>query len=104
MHEQTLTIVNADNASVENVGLRSFLAHRQSGVVNATGNTYAAHVTNGRVAFEDEGYGKAMLRAGSSVMRPPGIVHREGRHSDDMELLEITSPATFETRPAKESQ
>jgi hypothetical protein len=31
------------------------------------------------------------------VLQPPGIRHRELRHSDDMELIEITSPADFAT-------
>ena len=30
----------------------------------------------------------------------PGIRHREVRHSDDLELLEITAPADFATHPA----
>ena len=38
-----------------------------------------------------------MLRAGSCVLQPPGIKHREVRHSDDMELIEIISPADFHT-------
>jgi hypothetical protein len=31
------------------------------------------------------------------VLQPPGIEHRELRHSDDLELIEITSPAEFST-------
>jgi len=40
------------------------------------------------------------LRAGSSVLQPPGIRHREVRHSDDLELIEIISPADFTTHKA----
>ena len=36
------------------------------------------------------------LRAFSEY-RDPGIKHRELRHSDDMELIEIISPAEFST-------
>ena len=38
-----------------------------------------------------------LLEAGSSVYQPPRIRHREIAHSDDLEMLEITAPATFET-------
>ncbi|MGB7242355.1 MAG: hypothetical protein WBC93_09755 [Sulfitobacter sp.] len=41
--------------------------------------------------------GEHMLRAGSSVLQPPGIKHREVRHSDDMELVEIIAPGDFDT-------
>ena len=47
--------------------------------------------------FEYEGQGEQILRAGSCVLQPPGIIHREVRHSDDMELIEIISPADFGT-------
>ncbi len=62
-------------------------------------------VTRGRVVFEyegsrEQGGGEHMLRAGSCVLQPPGIRHREIRHSDDMELIEITSPADFATTDA----
>lgn len=51
------------------------------------------------VEFEYKEAGEVTLQAGSSVLQPPGIVHREVRHSDDMELIEFTSPAEFETTP-----
>jgi hypothetical protein len=38
-----------------------------------------------------------MFRKGDSVHQPPGIHHREIEHSDDLELIEITSPADFKT-------
>ena len=41
--------------------------------------------------------GEHVLRAGSCVLQPPGIKHREVRHSEDMELIEIISPADFPT-------
>ena len=58
------------------------------------------YVTKGWVVFEYEGQGEQVLRTGSCVLQPPGIRHREVRHSDDMELIEITSPAQFRTEPA----
>jgi hypothetical protein len=34
------------------------------------------------------------------VHQPPGIAHRELEHSDDLEMIEITLPAEFETEAA----
>ena len=68
----------------------------------ATWHSHALHfqivyVTQGWVVFEYDGPGEHMLRAGSCVLQTPGIKHRELRHSDDLELIEITSPAEFST-------
>ncbi len=60
------------------------------------------YVLKGWVVFEYEGEGEHTLRAGSCVLQPPGIPHREIRHSDDMELVEITSPADFVTEPVSQ--
>jgi hypothetical protein len=35
------------------------------------------------------------------VLQPPGIRHREVTHSDDLELIEVTSPAEFATHSAE---
>ena len=48
--------------------------------------------------LEYEGEGEVMLRPGSCVLQPPGIRHREIKHSDDLELIEICSPAEFATK------
>lgn len=120
---QAFTISHADNSAFEGVGLRSFFEYRQLGIAEATQGKFGAHViravpgadspgewhshtldfqmvyvTRGWVVFEYEGQGAHVLREGSCVLQPPGIRHREVRHSDDMELIEITSPAQFETR------
>ena len=55
------------------------------------------YILKGWVVFEYEGQGEITLREGSSVLQPPGIKHREVTHSDDLELIEICSPASFET-------
>ena len=47
--------------------------------------------------FEYEDIGEVLLAAGDSVYQPPRIRHRELAHSDDLELVEITSPAEFAT-------
>jgi flavin-dependent dehydrogenase len=40
---------------------------------------------------------EVLLQAGSTVLQPPMVKHREVEHSDDLELIEITAPAEFET-------
>ena len=119
---QAFTVAHADDGRFEGQGLRAFFEYRKLGIAEATGGRYGAHViravpgrhsegrwhtheldfqmvyvTRGWVIFEYEGQGEQVLRAGSCVLQPPGIRHREIRHSDDLELIEITSPAEFDT-------
>ncbi|MEQ8355104.1 MAG: cupin domain-containing protein [Kiloniellaceae bacterium] len=119
---QAFTITHADAGRFEGKGLRAFFEYRELGIAGATAGKYGAHViravpgmespaawhrheldfqmvyvTRGWVVFEYEGQGEHVLRAGSCVLQPPGIRHREVRHSDDMELIEIISPADFAT-------
>ncbi|WP_420415154.1 cupin domain-containing protein [Roseibium sp.] len=123
---QAFTVAHADTGEFAGQGLRSFFEYRDLGIKEATAGKYTAHViravpgrhsegqwhthelefqmvyvTKGWVVFEYEGKGKHILREGSCVLQPPGIRHRELRHSDDMELIEITSPGEFATRPAE---
>ena len=102
--------------------MRAFFAYRDLGIADATGGRTVAHViravegttTNGEwhrhacdfqlvlvmrgwVEFEYEGVGTVRLEPGSCVHQPPGIVHRETAHSDDLELLEVVQPADFAT-------
>ena len=56
------------------------------------------YVLKGSVTFEYEGQGTFTFQEGDSVLQPPKLPHREIEHSEDLELLEITSPATFETK------
>lgn len=106
-------------------GLRSFFAYRDLGVRDATGGAYGAHiiravpgegakpnwhthdlgfqfvlVLRGTVTFDYEDIGQLTFRPGDSVLQPPGVRHREVSHSDDLELLEVTSPADFATATA----
>jgi quercetin dioxygenase-like cupin family protein len=103
-------------------GLRGYYAYRDLGVAEASGGRVGAHVIRARggsetagethhhglefqlvyvlrgwVDFEYAGVGRVRLEAGSSVVQPPGIRHAELAHSEDLELLEITLPAAFET-------
>ncbi|GAB5437710.1 cupin domain-containing protein [Falsiruegeria mediterranea] len=120
---QAFTISHADDGKFVGQGLRAFFEYRDLGIDAATQGKFGAHViravpgmespgawhsheldfqmvyvTKGWVVFEYEGQGEHVLREGSSVLQPPGIKHREVRHSDDMELIEITSPSQFDTK------
>ena len=104
------------------VGLRSFFEYRDLGIKEATGGKVNAHIIRARkgvdgltgahyhkldfqmyyvikgwIEFDYAGAGKVRAEAGSCVHQPPGIRHDELAHSDDLELIEITLPANFET-------
>ena len=123
---QAFTISHADDGKFEGRGLRAFFEYRELGIAGATQGKYGAHViravpgrhseaawhthdldfqmvyvTEGWVVFEYEGQGEVILRKGSCVLQPPSIRHREVTHSDDLELIEIISPAEFETQNAE---
>lgn len=118
------TIRHAADASFD-TGMRAFFAYRDLGIPAATGGAFGAHVIRavpgrhaepqwhthdlafqmvyilqGWVRFEYEDAGEVLLRAGDSVYQPPRVRHLEVAHSDDLELLEITSPAEFHTETA----
>ncbi|MEP4197566.1 MAG: cupin domain-containing protein [Aliishimia sp.] len=122
---QAFTIAHADAGHFAGQGLRPFFEYRQLGISEATKGKFGAHViravpgmespatwhthdldfqmvyvTKGWVVFEYEGEGEHILREGSCVLQPPGILHREVRHSDDLELIEVVSPADFSTKEA----
>ena len=103
-------------------GLRAYFEYRDTGVREATGDMFTAHVlravpgkaavsqwhfhdvgfqlfyvVKGWIEFEYEDVGKVRLVAGSTAFQPPGIKHREISHSDDAEILEIVSPGIFRT-------
>ena len=115
------TIRHAADATFD-TGLRPFFAYRDLGIPAATGGAFGANVIRavpgqhaepkwhthelgfqfvyilkGWVRFEYEDVGEVLLQVGDSVLQPPRIRHRELSHSDDLELLEVTSPAEFVT-------
>ena len=49
------------------------------------------------IRFDCDGAGEVLLEAGAFVHQPPGLRHVEIAHSDDVEVLEITLAAEFET-------
>lgn len=113
---------HAKDAVFRDGGLRSCFEYRDLGISEATDGRVLAHVIRakgnahggfgwhkhelefqmyyvlkGWVKFNYEGVGEVLAEAGSCVHQPPGIRHAEVSHSDDLELIEITSPAEFET-------
>ena len=122
------TTVRHDDPAAFDAGLRRFFAYRDLGVAQASAGSFGAHmirpvagehpvpqwhthaldfqlvlVTKGWVEFEYADIGRVRLEAGSSVMQPPGLPHRELAHSDDLEMLEVTSPAEFATATLDEA-
>lgn len=66
-------------------GLRAFFEYRDLGIAGASGGKIGAHVIRAVP-------GRGPSRNGTLMIR-----HREVRHNDDVEMLEITSPAEFVT-------
>ncbi|WP_241667162.1 cupin domain-containing protein [Muricoccus nepalensis] len=120
------TTVSKATGATYDAGLRGFFAYRDLGAREATGGGHAAHiiravpgegpkpawhthdlgfqlvlVLQGWVRFEYEDIGEVLLERGDSVIQPPGVRHREVAHSDDLEMLEVTSPAAFQTAEAE---
>jgi quercetin dioxygenase-like cupin family protein len=97
--------------------------YRQLGVDKATGGAYDAHVIKGApgskppiaehkhteidflfvyvlkgwVKFTYVGHGEHTLKAGDCHVIPPGLSHTVAGWSEDVELLELTSPGEYKT-------
>lgn len=61
-------------------------------------NFQFVYVLNGWATFEYEGQGVHTIRKGDCIHQTPGLRHREIACSEDFEVLEIVSPANFQTR------
>ena len=113
--------------AVYKTGLRSFMEYRDLGIEKATHGQFRAHVIRikkesagnhdlhttglhahrcdfqmfyvlkGWIKFVYECQGEHLFHAGDCVLQPAGIVHNELDCSDDLEVLEIYSPAVHET-------
>jgi mannose-6-phosphate isomerase-like protein (cupin superfamily) len=112
--------------AVYKTGLRSFMEYRDLGVEKATHGQFRAHVIRikqgsdghelhttglhrhlcdfqmfyvlkGWIRFMYEGHGEHTFGPGDCCLQPPGIVHNELDCSDDLEILEIYSPAVHPT-------
>ena len=125
--KQRFSVSRAEGA-VYQTGLRSFMEYRDLGISDATHGQFRAHVIRikkdgpgahdlhttglhqhlcdfqmfyvlkGWIRFVYEGQGEHTFREGDSVLQPAAIVHNELECSDDVEILEIYSPAAHETR------
>ena len=120
--KQKLVIDHAEGAAFEANGLRDQFVYRHFGIEEATGGKYSAHVIRGGdgkppianhihteidflmvyvlkgwITFWYEGHGEETLKPGSVHMLPPGIDHGVVDRSNDVELIEITSPAEYGT-------
>ena len=113
--------------AVYKTGLRSFMEYRDLGIDHATHGAFRAHVIRikadakgdrdlhttglhqhlldfqmfyvlkGWIKFIYEDEGEYTFSAGDCCLQPAGIVHNELECSDDLEVLEIYSPAVHET-------
>ena len=120
--------VNRAQDAVYKTGLRTFMEYRDLGISDATGGQFRAHVIRikkdgpgahdlhttglhqhlcdfqmfyvlkGWIRFVYEGQGEHTFREGDCVLQPAAIVHNELECSDDVEVLEIYSPAVHVTR------
>ena len=116
------TVSHRSNARFKKRGLRTYFEYRDLGIERATRGKVIAHVIRARpgkaphgqwhrhdckvqfvyvlkgsAVFEYEGVGRVTMKAGSCFYQPPGIRHREIRHSRDLEMIEIVAPANFKT-------
>ncbi len=103
-------------------GLRNYFEYRDLGIERATRGKVVAHVIRARpgkaphgewhwhdvavqfvyvlkgsAVFEYEGIGRVSMKAGTCFYQPPRIRHREIRHSPDLTMIEVVSPAKFKT-------
>ena len=60
------------------------------------------YVLNGWIRLTYEGHGEFTFKKGDCFLQPPGIVHNELACSDDVEILEVYSPAVHKTVAVKE--
>ena len=106
-------------------GLRTFFEYRDLGIDQATSGMFNAHVIRvkkpveafphtgphvheldfqmfyvlrGWITFTYKDQGEFTFGPGDCCLQPPGIVHDEIDCSEDLELIEFTSPAKFATR------
>jgi mannose-6-phosphate isomerase-like protein (cupin superfamily) len=124
--KQTFSASLAKDA-VYKTGLRSFMEYRDLGIDQATHGKFRAHVIRikpdsggahdlhttglhkhecdfqmfyvlkGSIKFVYEGQGERTFGPGDCVLQPAGIVHNELECTDDLEILEIYSPAVHPT-------
>ena len=130
--EKQLFSASLAKDAVYKAGLRGFMEYRDLGVEQATHGQFRAHVIRikkeaagkhelhttglhrhlcdfqmfyvleGWIKLVYEGPGEHTFQAGDCILQPAGIVHNELDCSDDIELLEIYSPAVHQTVKAEQ--
>jgi mannose-6-phosphate isomerase-like protein (cupin superfamily) len=128
--DQVFTPSYASRSGFVRKGLRSFWEYRDLGVAAATQGRFKAtvlrslgkspeggtgwhfhrldfqfyYVLKGWMKTRVEGQGLLTFNAGDSFVQPPGTRHNVFEFSEDLELLEVVSPAEFgaeECEPAE---
>ena len=124
-----LVIDRAKGAKFGKEGLRPQFEYRHFGVEEATGRRYAAHVIRaagdktpirhhvhpdcefllvyvikGWVKFWYDGPGEQKLSAGDVHLLPAGIKHAVTAWSKDLEMLEVTHPADYQSIELTDAQ
>jgi mannose-6-phosphate isomerase-like protein (cupin superfamily) len=61
------------------------------------------YVLNGWIKLTYEGHGEFTFGKGDCFLQPPGIVHNEIACSDDVEVLEVYSPAVHKTAAVEQA-
>lgn len=117
-----LAVSRAADGAFETDGLREEFVYRDLGAADATGGALHAHVIKakrpdgghnglhrhlvdfqfalvleGWVSFYYVDRGEITYRKGDAVTVPGGTLHELREYSDDLELLEVTSPALYDT-------
>ena len=119
--KQKVSIARGDEGKYEGDGLRNQIVYRDLGVREATGGRYNAHIMRngtgertvpphlhkldlqmvyilkGWMKFGIDGRGEVTLKEGDCMVLPGDTAHEVHDWSDDFELLEVTSPADYET-------
>ena len=122
MKRRGFSVSHLDGSRFAKRGLRGYFEYRDLGIKRATRGKVVAHVIRARpgkaphgewhrhacrlqfvyvlkgwVLFEYEGVGEVRMKAGSCFYQPPNIRHRELRHSNNLEMIEVVGPANFKT-------
>jgi quercetin dioxygenase-like cupin family protein len=121
---QKFHVSHLADAEFKGDGLRPYVVYRDLGAKEATGGLVDAHVNARGRPFEQEavskrhihdvkfqmvyvlkgwsraefeGHGEHLMKAGSCWIQPAGIKHTVLEYSDDLEVLEIIIPGTYDT-------
>ena len=100
LKEQNFVHNQANNAVYETRGLRSYFEYRDLGVAGGSNGEVVAHVIRAKEGHKATGQWHAHDCTFQMYYVIKGWINfdREMEHSEDLELIEIVSPADFKTR------